>query len=1202
MEEMTEMIKGGNIKMEGLDRSMEEIKKMIMELGSKVAETSKEKNNSIPSPSQGDIGSSSHHSREIPERTTNEHQPRYSISNPSITRVNSPFINTHISSPHNYTYTTSMNLSSPFSTFPIFSSPQPNPSLFYNHEPSSHDYQNPLRPPVYVTPNTTYLNRPPQQFKPYQGQYPPNQFHMTQWHNNKPPKMDFPKFEGSDPRGWVIRSNQYFEFHPMDEIRKAKYASTYFEGRASRWYQFYHIGREWITWGDFTQDVVRRFTSSEHTNPQAEFNKLRQISTLDVYLDEFEELRAYVVAKQPGLTDEYFMSSFISGLKEEIKGAVIMATSSTFEEVIMLAKQADINIQKARTKPTFTISKNSQNFSQTTNSQPKTYTRSYTEQNSSSSPKLTPQHPTINKSVKNKMLSSAEVHERRRQGLCFNCDDKFSPGHVCKARLYHMYGEEDDSSEDDGGVISQSNMDEAEVMGEDCHISLHALTGVATYKTIKLKGLVNKHTLTILVDSGATHNFIDPTTLRKLGCVEEYSTPLIVKVGDGNKLSSDSKCSKFKWITQGQTFEADLRVLTLGGCDMVLGVEWLRRYSPVTFDYDLTEVTLSDSEKKIVLKGTTEEGSLSMISGEGFNKLLKKTKHGLVGYLLYMGCDSTNEKIPSCIQGTIQQYKNVFDEPKGLPPVRRHDHKIPLKEGSQPISQRPYRTPYIQKSEIEKQVKEMLSSGIIQYSNSPFASPVLLVLKKDGSWRLCVDYRRLNDITIKDKFPIPVIEELLDELNGAKWFTKLDLRSGYHQIRVAEEDIPKTAFRTHHGHFEFKVMPFGLTNAPASFQSLMNEVFEPYLRKSVLVFFDDILVFSRSLEEHVKHLEEVLQVMTKHQLFAKMSKCSFAQRELEYLGHIISEKGVAADPKKIEVMKLWPTPVNIKQLRGFLGLTGYYRRFVKGYGVIAKPLTQLLKKHGFEWSSEAETSFNQLKEAMISTPVLRLPDFTLPFIVETDACNVGVGAVLMQQGQPITFLSKGLSKKNQLLSTYEKEFLAVVMAINKWRPYLQGHHFIIKTDQQSLKYFLEQRVTSLLQQKWLAKLMGLDYEIVYKKGTENKVADALSRLPLTEGECNMITTTTPTWITEIGLSYEGDGAAMEFLILATDKENNGGWSLQQGLLKKEGKIFVGSSGGLRKQIITEMHGSSFGGHSGRDVTLKRVSQFFYWPSMKTEIK
>ncbi|GKA15840.1 C2H2 and C2HC zinc fingers superfamily protein, putative isoform 1 [Tanacetum coccineum] len=914
---------------------------------------------------------------------------------------------------------------------------------------------------------------------------------MTQWHNNKPPKMDFPKFEGSDPRGWVIRSNQYFEFHLMDEIRKAKYASTYFEGRASRWYQFYHIGREWITWGDFTQDVIRRFTCSEHTNPQAEFNKLRQISTLDVYLDEFEELRAYVEAKQPGLTDEYFMSSFISGLKEDIKGAVIMATPSNFEEEIMLVKQADLNIQKARIKPTFANSKNFQNISQTTNSQPKTYIHSYTEQN-----------PSLEKKAR----------------TCFNCDEKFTPGHVCKARLYHMYGEEDDSSEDYGGVISQTNNNEAEeVMDEDCHISLHALSGVATYKTIKLKGLVNKHTLTILVDSCATHNFIDPTTLRKLGWVEEYSTPLIVKVGDGNKLSSDSKCSKFKWITQGQTFEADLRVLMLGGCDMVLGVEWLRRYSPVTFDYDLTEVTLSDREKKIVLKGTTEEGSLSMISGEGFNRLLRKTKHGLVGYMLYMVSESSDEKVPSCIQRTIQQYKNVFDEPKGLPPVRRHDHKIPLKEGSQPISQRSYRIPYIQKSEIEKQVKEMLSSGIIQYSNSPFASPVLLVLKKDGTWRLCVDYRRLNDITIKDKFPIPIIEELLDELNGAKWFTKLDLRSGYHQIRVDEEDIPKTAFRTHHGHFE--VMPFGLTNAPASFQSLMNEVFEPYLRKSVLVFFDDILVFSRSLEEHVKHLEEVLQVMMKHRLFAKMSKCSFAQRELEYLGHIISEKGVVADPKKIE-------------------------------------------KHGFEWSTEAETSFNQLKEAMINTPVLRLPDFTLPFTVETDACNVGVGAVLMQQGKPIAFLSKGLSKKNQMLSTYEEELLAVVMAINKWRPYLQGHHFIIKTDQQSLKYFLEQRVTSLLQQKWL---------------------------PLAEGECNMITTTTPTWITEIGSSYEGDGAATEFLMLATDKENSGGWSLQQGLLKRDGKIFVGSAGGLRKQIITEIHGSSFGGHSGRDVTVKRVS-------------
>ena len=451
----------------------------------------------------------------------------------------------------------------------------------------------------------------------------------------------------------------------------------------------------------------------------------------------------------------------------------------------------------------------------------------------------------------------------------------------------------------------------------------------------------------------------------------------------------------------------------------------------------------------------------------------------------------------------VWEFPDVFpDELPGMPPDRAVEFSIDLVPGAAPVSKKMYKMSPVELVELKKQLQELLAKGFIRPSSSPWGCSALFVKKKDDTLRMCVDYRPLNEVTVKNVYPLPRIDILFDQLTGARVFSKIDLRLGYHQIKVRPEDIPKTAFSTRYGLYEFTVMSFGLTNAPAFFMYLMNSVFMEELDKFVVVFIDDILIYSKTDEEHVEHLRVVLGRLREHQLYAKFSKCEFWLREVAFLGHVLSENGVAVDPSKVQDVLDWVQPQNVSDIRSFLGLAGYYRRFIENFSKVAKPMTELLKQGSvFEWSDACESAFQTLKKLLTTAPVLAQPDVTKGFDVYCDASGIGLGCVLMQEGKVVAYASRQLKRHEENYPTHDLELAAVVHALKMWRHYLMGNLCRIYTDHKSLKYIFTQADLNMRQRRWLELIKDYELEVHYHPGKANVVADALSR----KAHCHCLT-------------------------------------------------------------------------------------------------
>ncbi len=461
--------------------------------------------------------------------------------------------------------------------------------------------------------------------------------------------------------------------------------------------------------------------------------------------------------------------------------------------------------------------------------------------------------------------------------------------------------------------------------------------------------------------------------------------------------------------------------------DIILGQDWLQAdRSNLSYDGDnvlsfqYMDKTYFVPQESTLVQDLASPG-IAWLNANAVLRALSDPKVNENAFLVWVrdvddfsdGIFMASEQTPMepALKALIDDYSDIFsnEPPVGLP--KGHTvHAIPLQNEGQTVYRHMHRLGPKEKEEVHKQVADLLQRGLIRPSTSPFGSPVLFVPKPDGTQRMCIDYRELNKITIKKRYPMPRIDDLFDRLQGAKYFSSLDLMSGCHQIKIKETDIPKTAFNTHMGHYEFMVLPFGLTNAPATFQNLMNEVIPPELHDFCLVYLDDILIFSKSKEEHEEHIRKVLDILRKHKLIAKLNKCSFYKEVIKWLGHIISAEGVAVDARKTQAVQDWPVPGSVKDLQKFLGLANYFRKFMQSYSKLAAPLTSMMRKDSvFTWGPEQQAAFEGVKFSLTHAPVLALPDFNKHFTLQSDASGYGLGAVLLQEGRPVAYHSRKMN-------------------------------------------------------------------------------------------------------------------------------------------------------------------------------------------------
>lgn len=587
----------------------------------------------------------------------------------------------------------------------------------------------------------------------------------------------------------------------------------------------------------------------------------------------------------------------------------------------------------------------------------------------------------------------------------------------------------------------------------------------------------------------------------------------------------------------------------------------------------------------------------------------------------------------------LSEFRTVFakdDDDLGRTNLIKHSVKT---GNAAPIRVPPRRLPFHLRQEIDMQVDDMLKKGVIEPSVSPWAAPVVLVAKKDGKKRFCVDYRALNAVTEKDAYPLPRIDDSLDSLSGMSWFSTLDLMSGYWQVEIEQADRPKTAFATRRGLYQFKVMSFGLCNAPGTFERLMEAVLAGLQYEICLIYLDDVIVFGSTFEQLLERQARVFTCLLGAGLKLKPSKCTLCAREVRYLGHTISAAGIATDPEKVAVVMKWPTPKSVTAVRRFLGFCSYYRRYVGHFAEIAAPLHQLTTKNSvFSWTEKHQAAFQKLCKALASAPVLAIPDFNCPFILDTDASGEAIGAVLSQnidgKERVVAYASRCLDRTERQYCVTRRELLAVVHFVQHFKTYLYGRNFKVRTDHSSLRWLMSFKEPEGQLARWLERLSEYDFVIEHRPGTRHANADGLSRLPCNGCKyCSKRTVGFSAIRLDSGIHFgevQRQDATLSQVISWVEAKQRPAWEEVSGsntdikalwgafkLLElsdeKLVRVWLDRSGkpvtkfivvpcSWRREVLKQCHDGAAGGHLGVDKTLSKVRQRYYWPGMRDDVR